>query len=138
MTTATPFDRLKSALGVREDKEVAAALGMTAAAFSERKRRGAFPRDKLLALQATRPELQLDVDYVLFGQVARAARGAAAVTVNFARNDEAEVNADRYKQAAGRSREGRLLRAWHRCNTADQDYVINTAEHMASRGGKDQ
>lgn len=57
--------RLRRLLGATEDQEVAAALGMTKAAFSARKRRGAFPRDKLLALKASQPAL--DVDYVLTG-----------------------------------------------------------------------
>lgn len=59
--------RLKQALQVTEDQAVAAALGMAKAAFAERKRRNAFPADKLKALAADRPELKLDVKYVLTG-----------------------------------------------------------------------
>ena len=59
--------RLKRALGVSADGEVAKALGMTKAAFSERKRRNAFPKDKLLALAGFRPELKLDTVYVMTG-----------------------------------------------------------------------
>lgn len=60
--------RLKQALQVSEDQEVAVALGMTRAALSDRKRRGAFPEDKLLALATRRPELNLDTHYVLSGE----------------------------------------------------------------------
>lgn len=59
--------RLKRVLGVSADGEVAKALGMTKAAFSERKRRHAFPKDKLLALAGFRPELRLDAVYVMTG-----------------------------------------------------------------------
>lgn len=59
--------RLKQVLGVTADGDVADALGMTKAAFSERKRRDAFPEDKLLALVARNPEMKLDAAYVLTG-----------------------------------------------------------------------
>ena len=59
--------RLKQVLRVTEDQAVAATLGMAKAAFAERKRRNAFPADKLKALAADRPELKLDVKYVLTG-----------------------------------------------------------------------
>ena len=59
--------RLKETLGVTEDQDVANALGLSKAAFSDRKKRGAFPDDKLLALIAKRPDLGIDFDYVLLG-----------------------------------------------------------------------
>ncbi len=59
--------RLKQSLGVTSDQDVAAALGLTKAAFSERKKRGAFPEEKLYALAAKRPDLRLDVLHVLAG-----------------------------------------------------------------------
>ena len=59
--------RLKQALGVTSDQDVAAALGLTKAAFSDRKKRGAFPEEKLYALAAKRPDLRLDVLHVLAG-----------------------------------------------------------------------
>lgn len=60
--------RLKQALRITEDQDVAEALGMTKAAFSARKVRQAFPVDKVKALAAERPELNLDVKYVLTGK----------------------------------------------------------------------
>ena len=75
---STYFDsqvsRLKQALSAREDQEVASALEMTKAAFSARKKRGSFPEKELYTLAAKRPELGLDVDYVLTG-ITAAARG---------------------------------------------------------------
>jgi hypothetical protein len=60
--------RLKAAVGLTSDQAVAAVLGMTKAAFSDRKKRGAFPEDRLRALAQRRPELLLDVEYVLTGR----------------------------------------------------------------------
>lgn len=63
--------RLKESLGIHEDQDVAALLGMTKAALSARKSRDSFPEDKLLALVAKRPDLNIDVAYVLTGDPAR-------------------------------------------------------------------
>lgn len=68
--------RLKEALGMTSDQEVAAALGLTKAAFSDRKKRGAFPEEKVLALATLRQDLQIDPHYVLSGE--RAASNAAS------------------------------------------------------------
>lgn len=57
--------RMKECLGLPEDQQVAAALGLTRAAFSERKRRGAFP-DERLAFTGLRYS-ELDAHYVLTG-----------------------------------------------------------------------
>lgn len=60
--------RLKQVLGLHEDQEVAAALGMSKAALSARKARGVFPEKDLRALISRRPELGIDVLYVLTGE----------------------------------------------------------------------
>ena len=73
--------RLKESLGLDKDQEVAELLGLSAAAFSDRKRRGAFPTDKLFALIATRPELNIDVGYVLSGSTARTTDSAASAAL---------------------------------------------------------
>jgi hypothetical protein len=62
--------RLKTALGVVSDQEVAVMLGMTKAAFSDRKKRDSFPEDKLLALVTKRPDLVIDPEWVLHGKTA--------------------------------------------------------------------
>ncbi len=59
--------RLKEVLRVSEDQEVAEVLGMSKAAFSARKKRGSFPEKELRALAQQRPELGIDVEYVLTG-----------------------------------------------------------------------
>ncbi|MEF2116097.1 helix-turn-helix domain-containing protein [Pseudomonas aeruginosa] len=63
--------RLKSMLGVTGDQDVAALLDMSKAAFSDRKKRDSFPEEKLRALVQRRPDLPIDVDYVLRGETAR-------------------------------------------------------------------
>ena len=59
--------RLKQVVKLAEDQDVAVLLGMSKAAFSDRKKRDAFPDDKLAALAVRRPELGIDVSYVLTG-----------------------------------------------------------------------
>lgn len=70
--------RLKERVGVQSDKELAALLGLSPTAFSDRKKRNAFPEDKLRALVQQRPDLGIDVDYVLTGRT-RAQIQAAVV-----------------------------------------------------------
>ncbi len=71
--------RLKQCLSVTADQAVAAALGMTKAAFSDRKKRDAFPEGRLYALAAKRPDLQLNVDYILYGTGMRLADDDASM-----------------------------------------------------------
>ena len=59
--------RLKHYLRVSKDQEVAEALGMSKTAFSERKKRNSFPEKELCVLAQQRPELGIDVEYVLTG-----------------------------------------------------------------------
>ena len=73
--------RLKQALRVTEDQDVAEALDMTKAAFSARKTRGVFPEDRLYALAAKRPAAKLDVKYILTGQSDELERRLKAVKV---------------------------------------------------------
>ena len=60
--------RLKQQLQVKTDKEVAEALGLSAAAWVGRKKRDNFPEVELYALAAKRPELKINVEYVLTGR----------------------------------------------------------------------
>lgn len=66
--------RLKQQLGMTQDKDVALALALSPRAWAGRKQNGAFPEKELYALAAKRPDLRLDVDYVLTG-ITSAARG---------------------------------------------------------------
>lgn len=60
--------RLKRQIGTLEDQQVADLLGLKKAAFSARKSRGSFPEKELRALAQQRPELGIDVEYVLHGR----------------------------------------------------------------------
>jgi hypothetical protein len=59
--------RLKQQTNIQMDKDVAALLGLSGKAFNARKKRGSFPETELYALAAKRPDLKLDVGYVLLG-----------------------------------------------------------------------
>lgn len=59
--------RIKEVLGVATDKDVASAIGMAVGTFSARKRRDSFPTKDLYVLAANRPDLEIDVNYVLTG-----------------------------------------------------------------------
>jgi hypothetical protein len=59
--------RLKQEVKLTEDQEVAALLGLSKAAFADRKKRDAFPDEKLWALAQKRPDLKIDVLAVLTG-----------------------------------------------------------------------
>lgn len=71
--------RLKERLGITSDKGVAELLGMGEKALNARKRRGSFPEEKLKALALDRPELHLDVKYVLTGRSDELDRRMAAI-----------------------------------------------------------
>lgn len=72
------LDRLKMQMGLSEDQEVAETLGLSKAAFSARKGRGSFPQKELRALVGERPELSLDVDYILTGRTKKVTERPAA------------------------------------------------------------
>lgn len=59
--------RLKNELKISTDKEIAAILDMKPTAFAERKKTESFPEKELFALAAKRPDLNLDMDYILLG-----------------------------------------------------------------------
>lgn len=59
--------RLKQQIGVLQDKDLAEVLGFKSAAWVKRKARNAFPDAELYALAAKRPDLKIDVLYILTG-----------------------------------------------------------------------
>ncbi len=73
--------RLKQMLGVTTDSDVAQMVGLTKAAWYDRKKRGRFPEVLLYAASAKHPEWKLDVPYVLTG---RASNGAVLPRPNAA------------------------------------------------------
>lgn len=67
--------RLKQQMHTTQDKEIASVLGLSAQSWAGRKKRGNFPEKELRALAQQRPELQIDVDYVLTGEGMRHVTG---------------------------------------------------------------
>ena len=59
--------RLKEAVSVQTDKDLAGLLGLDVSAYNKRKMRGSFPERELHALARQRPDLGIDVTYVLTG-----------------------------------------------------------------------
>jgi hypothetical protein len=106
--------RLKGALGMQADKDVAAALGMEASAFNQRKRRGSFPEKEVRALA---DKLHFDADYVITG-VAQ----AALEMIQAAREGKPmkKVSVE----------EAVLLSRWHRCTPADQLLVLGLLNRL--------
>lgn len=70
--------RLKQCLNLATDKDVAESLGMSRTALAERKRRDSFPEDALRDLARRRPELHIDVDWVLTGRTRAQIQAAVA------------------------------------------------------------
>ena len=97
------LSRLKAALGKSKDKGAAELLGMGEKAFNARKTRGSFPEKELRALAQQRPEMGIDVDYVLTGRTLAAAeperdaRLRALVARRHAQIDEGGEMKARYK-----------------------------------------
>jgi len=116
--------RLKGVLGLQADKEVAEVLNMDPSAFNKRKTRGSFPEKELRVLAQQRPELNIDVDYVLTGvaqaalEIIQAAREGTPLT---------KVNAV----------QAELLGNYLACSPEDQEALLHLAAFFATRkGGK--
>lgn len=132
--------RLKQALGVTEDQGVAEALGLSKAAFADRKRRDAFPTDKLRALAGDRPELLLDVKYVLTGvsdelerrlaAIGTATRAASAVKEKPARYDIQQEVFDAIVGALS-AEEQRLVHCYRNADARGKKLLLSTAATLA-------
>lgn len=70
--------RLKQQLGMEMDKDLADALGLSKRAWAGRKASGSFPEMELRALAQQRPDLGIDVDYVLTGRTRADIQAAVA------------------------------------------------------------
>lgn len=125
--------RLKQVVKVTADQEVAALLGMTKAAFSERKKRGAFPEDKLWALATQRPDLDLDALYILNGidtaAMARLQAKQDRITAEVDKGREyAEVVAgERAHDAAEKRRVKALLQHYYEADESGKKLIEGTA-----------
>lgn len=129
----TPFDeaalRLKQALGMTQDREVAAALGLSPTAWVGRKRRGTFPGTEVYALAAKRPELGLDVSYVLSGipqrQVAQQLAAEPAAWLHTTDSpDDVLIASDE---------EDEFLSDWRDCTSADRALLRALAKRLAAK-----
>lgn len=124
--------RLKQQLKVTEDKQAAEALGMTGNAWTMRKRRGAFPEKELRALAQQRPDIALNVDYILTGKHKRAQQvlpynPQAAALVD---QEEGVARLDGFTPS-----ERDVVRLWRRCSLDDQALARQMLEWLAARGG---
>lgn len=108
--------RLKQQLQKTQDKEIAAMLGLSPRAWAGRKQSGSFPEKELRALAQQRPELGIDVEYVLTGasltgrqQQLLDAAAQATKGANLSAADEAalqeHVKGARTAAAAGNARQ---------------------------------
>jgi hypothetical protein len=106
--------RLKGALQLQNDKDVAAALGMEASAFNKRKARGSFPEEEVRALARAQG---FDADYVITG-VAQ----AALEMIQAAREGKPmkKVSAE----------DAALLSRWHQCSQADQLLLLGLLKRL--------
>lgn len=130
--------RLKQALRTTEDQEVAAALGMSKAAMAQRKKRGAFPDDKVAALAVARPDLRIDVQQVLTGRTAAQVAAELAAQVLTNRTPASQTGpAVLAREAAGPgyalpADDQALLRDWRDCSPADRDALRQLAASLAA------
>ena len=143
--------RLKHQLRVSKDGEVAAALGLSKTAFSERKKRGSFPEAELRTLAREKPELGLDPDLVLFGvddEVRRARenwRQAQGLVRDKLRNDIAadaalapgdQAVALEVKEPPSALQlsydELALLQHWRRCDAAAKVLLLQLAARLST------
>lgn len=97
-----PLLRLKQTVKMTADQDVAALLGMTKAAFSDRKKRGSFPIKEVFALAAQKPELGLDPDWIVTGSSS--------------------------KMQTANSREASLLQNFQKLSDRDQVRLLNIAQ----------
>ncbi len=84
--------RLKEQVRIKTDKDIAALLGMDVSAFNKRKKRNSFPERELLALAAARPDLNLDVDYILNGRATSMAFGTTKQIGTRLRKERLRIN----------------------------------------------
>lgn len=129
--------RVKEALGVRADKEVAEFLGMDVSALNKRKARGSFPEKELRALAQERPELGIDVDWVLLGsmQDRQAAAAAAVAEVDaYARQVVAQLTeGEPAIRPEMTEQESTLVWHWKRCRPSDQQLLVVLAASLAEK-----
>lgn len=129
------LSRLKHELRVSKDGEVAALIGLGKTAFSERKKRGSFPDREVVALARNRPELGVDVAFVLTGVRAKTQatlagiRAAADVAARMPGDDEGRALAAAAiaRQIVLQSDEQMLLDAYRAMDAAGKKALLSAA-----------
>lgn len=126
--------RLKAALNLSEDREIASLFGMEKSAFAARKRRDAFPDDKLYALALQRPELGIDVDFVLTGVTREAHADLDAMEGKIRRAADAGLESyeDLRSAALRRVDERSLVDRWRLCAPRDQEAIMRIVSSLAA------
>ena len=129
--------RLKQQLKVTEDNEVAELLGLKPTAWAMRKKRQSFPEKELYALAVKRPELNLDVDYVLTGiaREAHARLDAESGAGQRAADTGAGFSEIRAAILAAKAdpMETALIVAWRKCSKEDRTLLSRLAASLAEK-----
>jgi len=126
--------RLKSQVGVATDKEMAELLGLSEKALNARKRRGAFPTDKVRALAQQRPDLSIDVDHVLSGTALREKRQNAAGQVMYQGTEIVHLMTGEPESRPHYPTDAMaLVENWQRCSALDQALVLQLVRRLAGR-----
>lgn len=128
--------RLKQQLGLTEDQEVAAMLGLSKHAWMGRKKRGNFPTLELHALAAKRPELKLDVDYVLNGDLLRPFQAAnLALAFEYSRDNphlmELAIKAGKDMAAINTQRKDTYLSICEMLDCLPDDAIPRVIQYIA-------
>jgi len=123
--------RLKQTLKVQTDQEVAALLGMSAAAFNKRKARSSFPFEAVKKLAEARPDLEIDLWYIQTGegQLQRIQREAGQVFSKSA--DLLGQLREALDRGPRDDQEAELLEDWRNCGKSDRETVSSLAKRLA-------
>jgi transcriptional regulator with XRE-family HTH domain len=111
--------RLKQQLGMTQDQEVAKVLEMTPRAWAGRKKTESFPETEVLALSARRPDLGLDVSYILKGKHASKMEGRLLKAKKFLAEAMAGIQNEQAERA---SRMAQVQAMLEYCD--DQDFHV--------------
>ena len=136
------LSRLKEGLGLSKDKEIAEALGLSDKALNARKTRDSFPETEVLALSARRPELRLDVTYILTGErvseTQRQQLAVLAAAIEKTGNSElAQQLANAHRTIGATQAQRKPIYKYHLkvldiCDDDDLDLVMRLAVRLAS------
>lgn len=124
--------RLKQVLGLTSDQDVAKALGLTKAALSVRKKRAAFPEDRVLELARRR---DIDVHYILTGEsrgfVANLAALREATRASKGNPELRDALFVELIEARVSTQEAALLDDYRQCSEADKRVISRMASTLA-------